>query len=164
MHRSASFARARFTITKSDWPAINLGRKPLSVGIPRRNLQLREGIGEVRKCLAAGPCSPKEAERAWRYAILAIQTKQRNPSAGQRGFAFLQHSASALRTSAYGVPWSARLIRGPGGRLWLRRTAPQPNPQREANQLAASWRPLDLAGQPRLRSAASKTSWCRSAG
>jgi hypothetical protein len=26
MHRSASFARARFTITKSDWPAINLGR------------------------------------------------------------------------------------------------------------------------------------------
>jgi len=26
LHRSASFARARFTITKSDWPAINLGR------------------------------------------------------------------------------------------------------------------------------------------
>jgi hypothetical protein len=42
----------------------------------------------VRKCLAAGPCSPKEAERAWRYAILSIQTKQRNPSAGQRGLLF----------------------------------------------------------------------------
>jgi hypothetical protein len=51
----------------------------------------------VRKCLAAGPCSPKEAERAWRYAILAIQTKQQNPSAGQRGFACLQYKASLAR-------------------------------------------------------------------
>jgi hypothetical protein len=34
---------------------------------------------------------------AWRYASLAVQTKPQNPSAGQRGFAFLQHSASAAR-------------------------------------------------------------------
>ena len=55
-----------------------------------------------RKCLAAGPCSPKEAERAWRYAILAIQTKQRNPSAGQRVLLFystvLCPTDSALRS------------------------------------------------------------------
>jgi hypothetical protein len=111
MHRSASFARARFTITKSDWPAINLGRNLCRWAYHDGTYSYVKEL-ERSKCLAAGPCSPKEAERAWRYAILAIQTKQRNPSAGQRGFAFLQHPPYGH--PPYGVT-SARLIRGPGG-------------------------------------------------
>ena len=164
MHRSASFARARFTITKSDWPAINLGRNLC-------RWASHDGTYSYVKELERSGNAWRPAHAAQRRlnALGGTRSLLSKPSNGTprpvRGvLLFYSTVHPPYGHPPYGVPWSARLIRGPGGRLWLRRTAPQPNPQREANQLAASWRPLDLAGQPRLRSAASKTSRCRSAG
>jgi hypothetical protein len=105
-----------------------------SVGAhPRRNLQLRDGIGEVRKCLAAGPCSPKEVERG-----LAVRDCcYPNQARPVRGFCFLQYSASALRSPmvswavvAANCPTAESPARskstGPHGGLWTQRAQAKP--------------------------------------
>jgi hypothetical protein len=40
----------------------------------------------TRKCLAAGPCNPKESGRAWRYAILSYPNQAREPLDRSEGF------------------------------------------------------------------------------
>jgi hypothetical protein len=121
------------------------GAKPLSVGIPRRNLQLREGIGS-----SGNAWRPAHAAQRRLNALGGTRSLLSKPSNGTprpvRGVLLFYSTVHP----PYGVPWSAGLIRGPGGRLWLRRTAPQPNPRREANQLAASWRPFGLSGPAAL--------------
>ena len=78
--------------------------------------------------LGGRPMQPQRRPNAWRYAILATQTKQQNPSAGQRGFAFLPD----INSGAFALPGARTLVDSRAYRRPTRHHSPASLPGRAA--------------------------------